>query len=46
MELYKFLKSRWRINELFLKKYPHPGGNEYEFEDNTIETIEEIIDFE
>lgn len=45
-ELFKFLKNRWRVNEQFLDKYPHPGGNEYEFEDETIENIEEILDLE
>lgn len=43
-ELFKFLKARWRVNEKFLEIYPHPDGNEYEFEDETIENFEELID--
>lgn len=43
-ELFKFLKTRWRVNEQFLTIYPHPGGNEYEFEDETIENIDDLID--
>ena len=44
--LLKFLNMRWKVGINFLEKYPHPGGDEYEFEDENIDNVEEIIDFE
>jgi uncharacterized protein with ParB-like and HNH nuclease domain len=43
-ELFKFLTSRWRVKEHFLDKYPHPGGGEYEFEDETVDNIDDLLD--
>ena len=44
--LLKFLNNRWKVGINFLEKYPHPGGDEYEFEDENTDNTEEIIDFE
>ena len=43
-ELFKFLKTRWRVNERFLSIYSHPGGKEYEFEDDTIDNLDDLIE--
>lgn len=44
--LLKFLNMRWKVGINFLEKYPHPGGDEFEFEDENIDNVEEIIDIE
>jgi hypothetical protein len=43
-ELLKFMKSRWRINERFIDKYPSPTGADDAFDDILDDTLDDVQD--